>query len=184
MTAELRLEEGVLAIGRSGLHTLRRALERDVGEQAAPALQEAGFAAGDQVYAAFRQWARAYARVDDPAALDAAMLDEVLSAFFNALGWGSVRLARLGASGLALDSADWAEADPGAATDVPACFVSTGLLAAFLGHLAARDIAVMELECRSHNDARCRFLAGAPDTLQRVYEAMNAGRDYREVLGG
>jgi predicted hydrocarbon binding protein len=182
MSADLRLEGGVLGIGRGGLHALRRALERDIGEQAAGALQEAGFAAGDQVYQAFRRWLREYARVDDPALLDAARLNEVLTAFFSALGWGSVALDRLGTSGLTIDSPDWAEADPEAGADVPSCFVSTGLLAAFLGYVADRDMAVMELECRSRGDGHCRFLAGAPATLQRVYEGMNAGRDYREVL--
>lgn len=184
MSGDLYLDDGVLGIGRGGLHTLRRALERDVGDQAAPALQEAGYAAGEQVYAAFRHWLRDYARIDNPAGLDAGTLDEILTAFFSAIGWGRIRLERVGTSGLAIDSADWAEADPDSATDVPACFVSTGLLASFLGHIAGRDIAVMELECRSRNDPRCRFLAGAPDTLQRVYDAMNAGRDYREVLAG
>ena len=182
---DLRLEGGVLAIGRGGLHALRRALERDVGgDHAAPALQEAGFAAGEQVYAAFCRWLHEYARIEDPAELDSARLNEVLTAFFSALGWGSIQLERIGRSGLAIDSADWAEADPGASTDVPSCFVSTGLLAAFLGRVADEDIAVMELECRSHGEARCRFLAGAPDTLQRVFDAMNTGRDYREVLAG
>lgn len=184
MSGELYLDDGVLGIGRGGLHTLRRALERDVGDQAAPALQEAGYAAGEEVYRAYTHWLRDYARIDDPAAVDAAALGEILTAFFLAIGWGRVRLERVGTSGLAIDSADWAEADPDAGTDVPACFVSTGLLASFLGHIAGRDIAVMELECRSRKDARCRFLAGSPDTLQRVYEAMNAGRDYREVLAG
>jgi hypothetical protein len=40
----------------------------------------------------------------------------------------------------------------------------------------------MELECRTRNDSRCRFLAGSPQTLQAVYDAMSAGRDYRDVL--
>jgi hypothetical protein len=40
----------------------------------------------------------------------------------------------------------------------------------------------MEVECRSANDARCRFLAGSTDTLQAVYDAMANGKDYRQAL--
>jgi hypothetical protein len=43
-------------------------------------------------------------------------------------------------------------------------------------------MAVMEVECRSCNQARCRFLAGSQETLQAVYDAMSDGRDYREAL--
>lgn len=183
MSADLKLEDGVLGLGREGLRTLRRALERDVGEVAAPALQEAGFAAGGEVYDAFRRWLREYARLDDPADLHAALLTEVLSGFFAAFGWGTVTVERVGATGLVIASEDWAEGEPGAGADVPSCFVSTGLLAAFLGRIADADIAVMELDCRSRGDARCRFLAGAPAVLQEVYEAMNTGGTWRDVLG-
>jgi len=30
----------------------------------------------------------------------------------------------------------------------------------------------MEVECRSRGDARCRFLAGAPETLGILYDRM------------
>jgi hypothetical protein len=42
----------------------------------------------------------------------------------------------------------------------------------------------MEVECRCRGDARCRFLAAAPDVLQRVYEGMTEGRTYEDVLSG
>jgi len=42
---------------------------------------------------------------------------------------------------------------------------------------------VMEVECRSRNDGRCRFLSASPDTLNTVYAQMTEGRDYTEVLG-
>jgi hypothetical protein len=42
----------------------------------------------------------------------------------------------------------------------------------------------MEVECRSKDDERCRFLSASPDTLNGVYEAMSGGRGYEEALGG
>ena len=44
-------------------------------------------------------------------------------------------------------------------------------------------LAVMEVECRSRGDARCRWLVGAPDTLTSLYQHMAQGADYRTVLG-
>jgi len=41
----------------------------------------------------------------------------------------------------------------------------------------------MEVECRSRNDERCRFLTAAPDRLQEVYEAMTQGKTYEAALG-
>jgi hypothetical protein len=64
------------------------------------------------------------------------------------------------------------------------CFFSAGLLADFLGRLAGEAVAVMEVECRSRNDGRCRFLSASPETLQRVYDEMTAGRSYADALGG
>jgi len=44
-------------------------------------------------------------------------------------------------------------------------------------------VAVMEVECRSRGDARCRFLAGSPDTLSALYDRMAQGSSYSEALG-
>lgn len=173
----------IVGLGRRALPTLRRALERELGDQAALLLQEAGFSAGDQVYAALRRWLATNTDVHDPAELGAAAMGDVLSDFFGALGWGGLTIERLGPAALAVDTGDWAEAEPGGKALAPSCHVSAGLLASLLGHLADRDVAVMEIECRSRNDARCRFLAGSQDTLQAVYLAMSEGRDYHEALG-
>ena len=63
------------------------------------------------------------------------------------------------------------------------CFFSSGMLADFLGRLSGEPVAVMEVECRSRNDGRCRFLSASPDTLNAVYAQMTEGRNYAEVLG-
>ena len=44
-------------------------------------------------------------------------------------------------------------------------------------------VAVMEVECRSRGESRCRFLAGAPETLSALYDRMAAGASYLEALG-
>jgi hypothetical protein len=88
----------------------------------------------------------------------------------------------LGEAGFTVDSTDWAEAEPGSNATAPGCYYTSGLLSSILSKLAGGDVAVMEVECRSCNDARCRFLAGSPETLQSVFEAMSAGKDYRQAM--
>jgi predicted hydrocarbon binding protein len=182
MPQSLILDGDVLGFGRKGLHALRHAISIDSNPESATQLLDAGYTAGDDIYASFRRWLPSVAGVDDPAQLDAQVLGEVLSEFFRSLGWGSVSVERLGSAGLTLDSPDWAEAEPGLNASHPSCHLSAGFLANFLGQLAGGQVAVMEVECRSCNDARCRFLAGSADTLQSVYDAMAGGKDYREAL--
>ena len=47
-------------LSRRAIHTLRLALERDAGPQAAGWLQEAGFAGGEALYSAFTAWLAAH----------------------------------------------------------------------------------------------------------------------------
>jgi len=176
------LNGDVLGFGRKGLHALRHVIARLQLTESAMSLQEAGYTAGEDLYAAFRRWLPAYAGIQDPAEIDSARLGEVLSEFFKTLGWGAVTMEQLGAAGLVLDSLDWAEAEPGANAERPCCYLSAGMLARFLGTMAGSDVAVMEVECRSCNDARCRFLAGSTEMLQAVYESIAAGKDYRQAL--
>jgi predicted hydrocarbon binding protein len=172
-----------LTIGRAALRQLHAGLLRDAGEHAITILQDAGFAAGAGLYQAFSAWLPAHAGVARPEDLDADHLAGVLTEFFQATGWGSVTVGPLGPAALALDTTDWAEAEPGTAQSVM-CFFSSGMLADFLGRLSGEPVAVMEVECRSRNDARCRFLSASPETLNAVYEQMQEGRSYEEALGG
>lgn len=172
-----------LSLGRGTLRALRQSLLSHAPDRAITILQEAGYASGEDVFHAFGEWLRTEQGVASPDALDAALLNDALSAFFRSRGWGSLALSPIGGGALAADSPDWVEADPGTA-DVPMCFFSAGLLADFLGRLAGEAVAVMEVECRSRNDGRCRFLSASPETLQRVYEEMTAGRSYEEALSG
>jgi hypothetical protein len=74
----------------------------------------------------------------------------------------------------ALDSGNWVEVQPESATR-PSCYFTTGLLANLLGQAADAEIAVLEVECRSRGDERCRFLFGAPVTLDELYGRLRSG---------
>jgi hypothetical protein len=171
-----------LHVGRATLRALRQSLLTHAPDQAITVLQETGYASGEGTFQAFVEWLRTTQGLTGLDQLDAAHLNEVLGDFFRATGWGTLTAGEVGAGGLALDSPDWAEAEPGTA-EVPMCFFSAGMLADFFGRLSNEPIAVMEVECRSRNDDRCRFLSGTPETLQRVYDEMAAGRTYVEALG-
>ena len=145
-------------------------------DQAIAILQEAGYAAGEGLY-------RAFAAANSPSDLDADLFAETLSEFFTSGGWGGLTMNPVGTEALALDSSDWVEAEPGT-SQTPMCFFSAGMLADFLGRVSDEPVSVMEVECRSRGDERCRFLSATPDVLQRVYEAMTEGRTYEDALSG
>ncbi len=132
----------------SVLRQLHASLAAHAPDQLVTVLQEAGYAAGEGSYRGFAAWLRERAGVDSPANLDAGLLAEMLSDFFASTGWGTVTMSPVGTGALALDSRDWAEAEPGTA-QTPMCFFSAGMLADFLGRIADDTVAVMEVECRS-----------------------------------
>ena len=171
-----------LAIGRGTLRQLHTSLANHAPAQAVTILQEAGYAAGEAIYKAFATWLPEHTGVDSPGNLDADLLAETLSEFFTSGGWGTVAMTPVGTGALAVDSNDWAEAEPASAQS-PMCFFTAGMLADFLGRLSAETVAVMEVECRSRGDSRCRFLAGAPDTLSALYDRMAQGVGYADALG-
>lgn len=180
-TSQSPTTHGGVRIGRRVLHQLRASLERDTGLQASSYLQEAGFAGGEELYGEFAEWLLATRGVESPGELDMAYLSEVLAEFFTDQGWGPLTARPLGAV-LALDAVDWAEAG-GASSEFPSCHVTCGMLADFLGRMSNGLVAVMEVECRSRGDGRCRFLAGAPETLSALYDRMSQGTGYPEALG-
>ena len=182
-TDQSRPHHGGLRLGRRVLHQLRSALERDTGLQASTYLQEAGFAGGEELFGEFREWLLANRGVEDPGDLDAEFLSETLSTFFADQGWGRLTATQLGESVLALDSVEWAEAVEAGGNEFPSCHLTCGMLADFFGRLSDGLVAVMEVECRSRGDARCRFLAGSPETLSTLYDRMAQGTGYAEALG-
>jgi predicted hydrocarbon binding protein len=173
-----------LRLGRRVIQQLRASLERDAGLQAATHLQEAGFAGGEELYDAFVRWLGAERNVESPGDLDVQFLGEVLSDFFAEQGWGKLTSMPLGEAVLALDSENWAEALDQPEGQYPSCHLSCGLLADFLGRVSQGQVAVMEVECRSRGDHKCRFLAGSPETLSVLYERMAQGSGYVEAIAG
>lgn len=182
MAGAVELDGFAIGLGRSGFHALRQALQGSLGDQAAERLQEAGHAAGRDAYNCFRRWLKGSAGLDDPGAIAADQLSGVLSEFFQALGWGPIAMSRVGATGIAMDTTEWVEADPQAQAPYPSCHLSAGLLAGFMSALSQQTVSVMEVECRSANHGRCRFLLGKPEALEAAYQAMSEGRDYSTVL--
>jgi predicted hydrocarbon binding protein len=164
------------------IHQLRASLERDTGLQAATYLQEAGFAGGEELYAAFTSWLSRNRGIEQPSELDVKFFGAVLADFFEEQGWGRLTTTPLGPV-LALDSTEWAEALDVRQGEFPSCHLSCGLLADFLGRISKDLVAVMEVECRSRGEPRCRFLAGHPDTLSTVYDRVAQGMGYLEALG-
>jgi predicted hydrocarbon binding protein len=181
-TSQSHPSHGGVRIGRRVLHQLRTSLERDTGLQASSYLQEAGFAGGEELYAEFAEWLLATRGVERPGELDMTYLSEALAEFFTDQGWGTLTARSLGEAVLALDAADWAEAG-GGTSEFPSCHVTCGLLADFFGRMSNGLVAVMEVECRSRGESRCRFLAGAPETLSALYDRMAAGASYLDALG-
>lgn len=169
-------ESSLVALSPRALHALRDRV-------GAEALQEAGYAAGDAAYRAFTAWLPVVAGVDDPKDLAAPRLADVLSRFFSSLGWGTVEVSPLGEAAFAIDSRDWPEAQPDAALPYPSCAFTAGLLADFMSRIADAALAVMEVDCRSRADERCRWVVGSPGTLTTLYERMAEGADYLAVLG-
>jgi predicted hydrocarbon binding protein len=168
---------GMLAVTRDTLTALRSALMRDTGAAAAGYLQEAGYAGGQALFDAFRGWLAARGK-GAPESLSVDAFQREATDFFRRAGWGSLELGALEDAVATLDSSDWGEADPNGGAELPTCHVSAGMFADFFGRLADAPLAVMEVECRSRGDQRCRFLLGSTEVMQRVYEGMAAGEDY------
>ncbi len=152
---------------------LRRAVESPASAVSVESVRDAGYHAGQALFDDFASWL-ADRGESTPESLDDERFAALASAFFEAVGWGQVHFTTLSDAVLALDSYDWAEAEG----DGGNCHVSTGLFAGFFGRLANAPIAVLEVQCRSADDARCRFLLGSIDVLGYVHEAMGRGIPY------
>ena len=168
---------GMLAITRDALVALRGALIRDTGAAAAGYLQEAGYAGGNALFDAFRDWL-AKRGAGQPESLSVDRFQREATEFFRQAGWGSLHVGALHETVATLDSSDWGEAAPGSGADQPSCHLSAGMFADFFGRVADAPLAVMEVECRSVGGDRCRFLLGSTEVMQKVYEEMSQGAGY------
>ncbi len=171
----------LVALPRQSLATLRSALIRDLGGNFATYLQEAGFAGGDAVFAAFKEWLAA--RGGSAEGVGFAEFQRLSAEFFRDTGWGSLEVGTLNDVVITLDSTDWAEADPALNIGFPACYYSMGLLADFFGRLADAPLACYEVECRSNGAPRCRFLLGSAEVIGQIYQRMSEGVGYEAAVG-
>jgi predicted hydrocarbon binding protein len=169
------------AIPRASLRALRASLVRDLGGGFATVLQEAGYAGGDAVFAALKDWCAANG-LGAPETLAYSQFQAAAARFFGDTGWGQVTMEPIGDTAVALDGTDWAEADPDAAMPYPSCYYSAGMLADLFGHVAQGQLGCLEVECRSMGAPRCRFLLASPDVIAHVYAAMAAGKNYADAL--
>ncbi|HEX7121002.1 MAG TPA: V4R domain-containing protein [Gemmatimonadaceae bacterium] len=171
----------MVTLTRASLLSLRAALLKSGDAQAAVALQEAGYAGGDALFSSFRRWLQQ--RTDIPAEdLDLEAFEQRLSEFFRETGWGTMSIGSLDDVVATLDSADWSESDSAAGMPYPACHISTGMFADLFGRLAGAPVAVLEVECRSAGQERCRFLVGSPEVMNLVYDEMGRGASYEEAV--
>ncbi len=173
-------QHGMVTLSRASLAALRTALLRDAGPGGVAYLQEAGFAGGEALFASFERWlAEAHGGSVD--ALDIEGFRQRAVEYFQACGWGSLEISTIGEAIVALDSADWAEADPAAALPHPGCYLTSGMLSDFFTRMAGSPLATMEVECRSMGHAQCRWLLGSAEAMQAVYAAMTEGASYTEA---
>jgi uncharacterized protein len=172
----------MVAMTRASLAALRAALVHDAGPAAAAYLQEAGYAGGEPLFASFAAW---LADRGEPAPedLEVGTFEQRASEYFHDAGWGTLAIGTLHDAVATLDSPDWGEADPASGLDHPACHLTTGMFADFFGRIADHPLAVLEVECRSAGDARCRFLIGSADVMNHVYDELGRGVDYGAAVG-
>lgn len=160
-----------LALPVASLAALRDSLISSVGpEAAALALRQAGHAAGDALHRILSG--------GDPTSLSALPADRFwsqLSRLFSSRGWGQLTYSQVHSGVGSLEATNWAEARADASAGQPSCHFTTGILANLLGQIADAEVAVLEAECRSRGDHRCRFLFGGADAVFAVYERIAAG---------
>ncbi len=140
------------------------------------AVRDAGFHAGAAMYDGFATWL-SYRGEYGPETLENERFAALVSEYFAATGWGELGISWLSHAVVAIDAERWSEADAAGG----GCLITTGIFSGFFGRLAEAPIAVLEVECRSNGDGRCRFLLGSGDVLGYVHEAMGRGIPYERA---
>lgn len=170
-----------IAIPVPSFAELRRAMSQEVGPNAmARLLQRAGQSAGDALVALLEGdgTVAAGSGSEQPASAFWRRLGELLAS----RGWGHLTHEHVHPGVGALESTDWAEADAADGALRPSCHFTTGMLANVLGHFAQDEIAVLEVECRSRGDLRCRFLFGSGPALDAVHARISQGEPVETTL--
>lgn len=149
-------------------------------DDAATLLRRAGYDAGQDLFGSLQAHVARGGSDGSLSDLPAPEFWDVFAAFWESLGWGTLEHQQTHDGVAELVSQNWVEAD--ATADGLGCQVTTGLLAEILRHVAGDEVAILEPECRGRGDARCRFLIGAPATLDSLYGMLRDGHSPQEVL--
>jgi predicted hydrocarbon binding protein len=150
---------------------LRDALTSQLGDDAAAdALRAAGFAAGDAFHRILNG-----GEADDLKQLSASRFWARLALLFSSRGWGQLTYSEAHPGVGSLEANDWAEGRTEQEAGRPSCHFTTGLLANLLGQIAGTEVGVLEVECRSRGDQRCRFLFGGTEAVYAVYNRIVEG---------
>lgn len=166
-----------VALPAKGFAELRRSLRDEVGALAAVhGLHAAGFSAGEDLFHGF-------ARTLDTAVrgVPEDELWERVARFFKQKGWGTLRHRSLHPGIGILESADWAEAVPGAESQ-PSCAFTTGVLSNFLTLAAGGPVAVLEVTCSSRGDDLCGFAFGSEAAVHELYGHLLEGASLDDAL--
>jgi len=149
---------------------------------AAGILREIGLEAGESISGLFRQWLDRSDTPGDPAELPPEAFWGALSTFFEDLGWGTLEVEHPHPGVLSISSTDWFEANRPAGRH-PGCHLTTALLADLLRRVIEEELACLEVECRAAGQDRCRFLVGSPEALDRIFQSLQEGTEYRSAVG-
>jgi predicted hydrocarbon binding protein len=162
----------------AAIAAFRDALNSQLGaDAAADALRAAGYAAGD----AFHRLLSG-GNEDDLRQLGVGRFWARFALLFSSRGWGQLTYSQVHPGVGALEAADWAEGRTESAADRPSCHFTTGMLANLLGQLAGSEVGVLEVECRSRGDQRCRFLFGGTEAVYAVYNRLVEGDSPDDAL--
>ncbi|HMI46458.1 MAG TPA: 4-vinyl reductase [Gemmatimonadaceae bacterium] len=146
------------------------------------ALREAGYAGATSLFDAFETWLNDSGsnRAED---LPIDQFSSRAAEFFQHAGWGRVSFRSLHDALAVIDIEDCWESQLHGQGET-GCHLTTGTLAGFLGCLADYPVAVMEIECGTSTNSRCRFLAGNADMLEHAYERLSRGEEWETIGAG
>lgn len=166
-----------VALPACGIVNLRKSLRKEVGQLAAVhCLHSAGYASGEGLFQRFQSGLG-----DDAGTLSQEALWARMDRFFKERGWGSLAHNPLHPGVGAVESRDWAEAEPDTETQ-PSCAFSTGMLSSFLTGLAGGPVAVLEVKCASRGDGICTFAFGSETVVHDLYGHLLEGASLSEAL--
>jgi len=167
---------GEVKLPAGGLVELRRAIEASVDDPVR-CLRETGRRLAGEAEA------RIISSAGTPLpALSIASFWSAVSRYFEGAGWGRIEHEPVNEGVGVIMAHDWAESDPEESRAGPGCHISTGLLAELLTRAAGQPVAVMEVDCRSHGDAACRFLFGSPTTLLVLHRKLAEESSLEDAL--